>query len=88
MKNITSDKSRNLRRERNAELLRRMKGGESLSSFNSFASWYPPRPIIEKNGDAIARLYGDNVSKLIPSTSDAAGDTHIGPNHIRPLRLA
>ena len=88
MKNISNEKSSNLRRERNADLLRRMNTGESMSSFNSFSSWYPPRPIIEKNGDAIAKLYGNNVSKLVPSTGNSVDEDLMSPHQIRPLRLA
>lgn len=85
MRTMTNEKSRGLRRERNAELLRRMNTGESLSSFNSFSSWYPPRPIIEKNDEAIEKLYG-NVARLVAKTADV--DDATGPNHSRPLRLA
>lgn len=48
---------RDLRRQHNQELIRRMRNGESLTSFDSKASWYPPRPIIEKDKEAIERLY-------------------------------
>jgi hypothetical protein len=34
-----------------------MKSGESLWTYDSKASWFPPRPIIEKDQDAINRLY-------------------------------
>ena len=53
------NKSQNsLRRERNAELLRRMRNGDSLTSYDSAASWFPPRPIIEKDEKAMQQLYG------------------------------
>ena len=86
MRNITSDKSINLRRERNADLIRRIQAGESTSSFNSFSSWYPPRPIIEKNNEAIQKLYGGKVTKLVTlQMVDGASDDH---HSVRPLRLA
>lgn len=66
MKKITELKSRNLRLERNSELVRRMRNGEQLTSFNSQASWYPPRPIIEKNQEAIHKLYGRAAKALKP----------------------
>ena len=47
-----------LRRQHNQDLIRRMRSGESLNSFDSKASWYPPRPIIKKDIIEIARLYG------------------------------
>jgi len=52
-------KSQNsLRRDRNSELLRRMRNGDSLTSYDSAASWFPPRPIIEKDEKALKQLYG------------------------------
>jgi len=87
------EKSNNLREERNSELLRRMENGEPLSSFNSFSSWYPPRPIIEKNSEAVARLYGkapthlrgclENVGRLDTNNTD-----DVVEEDLRPLRLA
>jgi len=51
-----------IRKKHNEQLIRRMKAGEPLWSYDSKASWFPPRPIIEKDQDAIKRLYkdGDN----------------------------
>ena len=45
------------RKFRNEQLIRRMKAGEPLWSYDSKASWFPPRPIIEKDASAIKRLY-------------------------------
>jgi len=47
-----------LRQNRNQDLLRKMKSGESLSSFNSMMSWYPDRPPIEKDPELMKQLYG------------------------------
>lgn len=47
-----------LRTNHNRELIRRMQDGDSLSSFDSQSSWYPPRPILEKDKEAVSRLYG------------------------------
>ncbi|RZA13305.1 MAG: hypothetical protein EOP10_29965 [Proteobacteria bacterium] len=66
MKKITELKSRNLRHDRNSELVRRMRNGEQLTSFNSQSSWYPPRPIIEKDQTAISKLYGRAAKALKP----------------------
>jgi hypothetical protein len=49
--------SPDLRKKRNEDVIRRMKSGEALWTYDSKASWFPPRPIIEKDKDAIARLY-------------------------------
>lgn len=46
-----------IRKARNEQLIRRMKSGESLWSYDSKASWFPPRPIIQKDPEAIKRLY-------------------------------
>ena len=49
--------TKDLRRQHNSDLIRRMRNGESLTSFDSKASWYPPRPIIQKDKAEMARLY-------------------------------
>jgi len=46
-----------IRKARNEQLIRRMKAGEPLWSYDSKASWFPPRPIIEKDPAAIKKLY-------------------------------
>ncbi|MBQ47544.1 MAG: hypothetical protein CMP10_08745 [Zetaproteobacteria bacterium] len=59
---------KDLRAERNAEILQKMHDGEPLSSFSSAASWFPPRPIISKDGEAVKSLYGGEVdSRLVNS---------------------
>jgi hypothetical protein len=86
MKKITEIKSRNLRKERNADILRRMRGGEQLASFNSYASWFPPRPIIQKDIHALQELYGNDVVAM----NAAQGESREGNGSIdmMPLRLA
>lgn len=49
--------SEGLRRQHNADLIRRMRNGEPLNAIDSKASWYPPRPVIKKDQREIARLY-------------------------------
>jgi hypothetical protein len=83
MKNISFDKARTLRRVRNQELLRKMHKGESLTSFNSSDSWYPPRPVIEKDPDAVKKLYGEMDARLMT----AAGKMKKNETS-SPLRLA
>lgn len=51
-----------IRKKHNEQLIRRMKSGEPLWSYDSKASWFPPRPMIEKDPEAIKRLYQDNPS--------------------------
>ena len=58
-----------LRKERNQEILRKMRAGESLSSFDSQASWFPERPKIEKNLEAIQKLYGSSKERAGSSSA-------------------
>ena len=53
-----------LRKSRNQEILERMKQGDPLNSFDSMGSWFPPRPVIEKDKDAVKSLYGKSVKVL------------------------
>lgn len=63
-----------IRKERNVEILRKMKAGESLSSFDTLSSWFPSRPKIEKDPNALKVLYGSPESKLslLPKDSQSA----------------
>ena len=45
------------RKKRNAEIIEKMKRGESLKLYDNSASWFPPRPTIPKDPEAIAKLY-------------------------------
>ncbi len=45
------------RKQHNSDLLRRMRNGDPLNVVDSRASWYPPRPIIKKDSDEMARVY-------------------------------
>jgi hypothetical protein len=59
------------RKRHNEQLIRRMKSGEALWSYDSKASWFPPRPMIEKDPEAIKRLYsgsGDEASQYEDAT--------------------
>lgn len=86
MRKITEIRSKSLRKERNNELVRRMRGGEQLSSFNSFSSWFPPRPTIEKDSGALEKLYGASVTPLNQlSNVNSEAMTH---ESVCPLRLA
>ena len=85
MKKVNDNKSRNLRKERNAELLRRMRNGEQLASFNSYASWFPPRPIIQKDIHALQELYGDDV---VAMNAQGDGSESAHGMEMMPLRLA
>ena len=45
------------RKNRNSELLQRMKDGDSLIAFDNHSSWFPPRPKIKKDNEEVKRLY-------------------------------
>ena len=80
MKKPVSDKKKDTRRQHNTDLIRRMRNGESLYSFDSTSSWFPPRPIISKDKQAIKQLYGDKaepVEKLVKE--EEAGTTTSSP---------
>ncbi len=82
MKFITNKNAQVLRKARNADILRRMEDNQALSSFNSQASWFPPRPIVEKDPTAIKKLYGTEVDRRLDGMKeDLAGEQ-------KPLRLA
>lgn len=64
--NDFSKKSRNasdLRKQHNGDLIRRMRNGESLNAIDSKASWFPPRPVIEKDKSEMARVYSEGEAK-------------------------
>ena len=44
------------RRAHNDEILKKMRSGESLATIDMEASWFPPRPVIEKDSTAIRML--------------------------------
>jgi len=54
---VTTDKDRRARE--NADLIRRMKAGETLSLVAPAATWWPPRALIKKDPGEVARVYGD-----------------------------
>ena len=73
-----------IRRRHNVELLRRMRAGEALWSFDSTASWFPPRPVISKDPGAIARLYGARGESRQDAMHKASEDVENAPaTHLR-----
>lgn len=81
---FTFDRSKNLRKERNEDVLDRLKKGDSLSSFDSYASWYPPRPIIKKDSKALGKLYGSRTNNDMPVQKAACTELNETSN---PFRL-
>ncbi len=88
MKKKSIQNARELRKKRNNDILVRMDEGDSLSSFKSYASWFPPRPVLDKDPKAIIRLYGDPVDKRLRNAFSKATDEEGDAGHPRPLRLA
>lgn len=56
-KKQSGNASSEIRKQHNLDLMRRMRGGESLNAYDSKASWYPPRPVIKKDDKEISRVY-------------------------------
>jgi len=56
-KNHSERSSKELRRQHNLDLMRRMRSGESLNAYDSKASWFPPRPVIKKDEKEVSRVY-------------------------------
>ena len=79
-----SKKQESLRKSHNKDLIRRMENGEPLSAFNSQASWFPPRKIIEKDRAAVKQLYGETIDPRLNKSETEQNDS---PNS-RPIRPA
>ncbi len=55
-------KSDEARRQRNAALLERMKNpADNLSAYDPRATFFPPRPLIQKDREAVERLFGEKT---------------------------
>lgn len=52
------------RKARNRDLLLRMQSGDALQSYSTEASFFPPRPMVEKDKEAMRRLYKIEVRPL------------------------
>ena len=75
-----------LRKERNADVIRRMQSGDQLSSFNSYSSWFPPRPIIEKDSKAVKALYG-TAPKPLKNVTPSSPSNHVEESTEKPRKL-
>lgn len=51
------------RNKENEDIIARMRAGCSHSLISPQATWWPPRPIIEKDKDAVKRLYRHDDDK-------------------------
>jgi hypothetical protein len=48
------------RKEENKRILDKLKHGENINTVSTEATWYPPRPIIQKD---LSKLYPDHQVK-------------------------
>ena len=58
---LETNRKKRIQRE-NARILEKMQRGESLVTVPTQATWFPPRPIIEKSKKDIERLYNISAS--------------------------
>ena len=57
MSKLLDFQSKRHREKHNEDILERMKSGESLQRYSAQDSWYPPRPVIKKDRNAISMIY-------------------------------
>lgn len=59
------------RKKENKYLIEKMMRGESFNTVSTASTWFPPRPIIEKDKEAMGRLYNlKNKLKILDGGSD------------------
>jgi hypothetical protein len=64
------------RKDFNADIIKRLKAGDALQD-PSILTWYPPRPIIQKDPHAVKTLYGDDA-KIVGTKSHLKSVEEIG----------
>jgi hypothetical protein len=64
---LKKEKEEKKRKEINDNILQRLKAGAPLQDPSNL-TWFPPRPIIQKDKDVIKNLYGDDA-KIVGDTS-------------------
>ena len=69
MKKVDIKQINKIRRKHNSEILKRMQSGDSLKSYESSASWFPPRPVIQKDPKAIEKLYKSKSKDSVEENS-------------------
>lgn len=47
------------RKKKNEDIVKRMREGDTLSSYNSQNIWFPPRPVIKKDKNAMKIIHND-----------------------------
>ena len=66
-----------MRKKHNGDLIKRMNDGDSLKSFDSMSSWFPPRPVIKKDVKVMAKLYKEKEEEASYKPSDIDVETEI-----------
>ena len=59
-----------IRVEHNRELIQRMNSGDNMQSFDSFSSWFPPRPVIQKDLSIVKKLYSKTAADTATKTPE------------------
>jgi hypothetical protein len=47
------------RKNHNEDVIKRLRRGEPLCRVDAASTWFPPRPILSKDPEAMKRLYGE-----------------------------
>ena len=69
------------RKNHNEDVINRMKNGESLQNQTAVDSWFPPRPVIKKNTNAMKSLYGgESFPEIIAAEAD---ECEKKPRHLK-----
>jgi len=48
------------RKKMNEDIIKRLKAGDPLQD-TSDKTWFPPRPVIQKDQDQVKKLYGNDI---------------------------
>lgn len=63
MKKVTIEPLIFLRKKANNDLIKRMREGRPLNRYQAQDSWFPPRPVIQKDFKSISKLYSLRIDK-------------------------
>ena len=61
----TKEEEEQKRKKINDDILKRLKAGENLQD-NASKTWFPPRPINQKDPEAVKKIYGENAKIVGP----------------------
>jgi hypothetical protein len=72
-----SDEEEKIRKQRNSELIKRMREGDPLRTHDATSSWYPPRPVISKDSEAVQKIYRLQQSSAKPKQQEHKKDNRL-----------